>query len=289
MLSRAQQPPLSDAAIRQFLLGRTRGNDQAAFERALFLDSRLEQRTRLEEIALADDYARGRLRGKDVRAFVEKFPFSTARRNQIEVSIALNGCFAPAMDTHRTEELLTFKHPVWKLAFATMILIMLFATIWLVTKEARVVQRFVPHRSSPGAVTTPTPQPAHHAERASEPATHTHDQQMTPQGHELSNDVVVLDSTTTAQNAATVTLATIRDQTARIQLLLGESASSSYLAELINSNGELVFNEVEIPVDANADRVNFNIPIEHLDAGDFQIRLTRTSDGKQVTYFLRVR
>jgi hypothetical protein len=283
------QAPLSDAAIRQFLLGRMRGNEQVAFERALFLDSALEQRTRLEEIALADDYALGRLRGKDVGAFVEKFPFSTARRNQIEVSIALNGRFAPAADAHRTEEWLTPKHPVWKLAFATMILAMLFGTIWLVTKEVRIVRRLVPHRSAPAGATTPTPQPAHHAERTSEPATHTHGQQMTPPGHELSNDVVVLDSTTTVENAATMTLATIQDKIVHVQLLLGETAASSYLAELINGNGEVVFTEAVIPADANAERVSFDIPLEHLAAGDFQIKLTRMSDGKQVTYFLRVR
>jgi hypothetical protein len=101
--------------------------------------------------------------------------------------------------------------------------------------------------------------------------------------------VVVLDSTTIAENAPTVTLATIQHKTAHVQLLLGESASSRYLAELISSSGEVVLSEAEIPVDANADRVGFDIPAEHLTAGDFQIKLTRISDGKQAIYFLRVR
>jgi hypothetical protein len=112
---------------------------------------------------------------------------------------------------------------------------------------------------------------------------------MTPPGHELSNDVVVLDSTTTVENAATMTLATIQDKVVHVQLLLGETAASSYLVELINGNGEVVFTEAVIPADANAERVSFDIPLEHLAAGDFQIKLTRMSDGKQVTYFLRVR
>lgn len=288
MLNAPAPQPLPDFAIRQFLLGQLSANKRAQFERALFLDSALEQRTRLEEMALADDYALRRLRGKDLNAFIEKFPFSTARRNQIEVSIALSECFDPAPENHHAEAWLTFKRPMWKLAFATVVLIMLFATIWLATKEPRIVRRLLPHRSSPAAAATPTPEVAHHAERTSEPATHR-DQQTTPPGHELSGEMLVLDSTTTSENAPTVTLATIRDKNAHVQLLLGEAAQSTYRAELIRSSGEVVFSEAEIRLEANADRVNFNIPIENLAAADFQIKLTRTSDGKQTIYFLRVR
>ena len=281
--------PFSDFAIRQFLLGQLGANKRAEFERALFLDSTLAQRTRLEEIALADAYALRKLRSKDLKAFLERFPFSSARRNQIEVSLALSECFAPAPAGHHAEAWLTFKHPVWKLAFATMILIMLFATIWLVTKEPQIVRRFVPHRNHPAAATTPTPEAAHHAERASEPAAHRNDQQTTAPGHELSSDMVMLDATTTPENAPSVTLAPIRDKRVHVQLLLGEAAQSSYLAELIKSTGEVVYREAETPVDANANGVIFDIPIENLAAGDFQIKLTRTSDGKQAIYFLRVK
>jgi hypothetical protein len=288
MLNAPAPQPFSDFAIRQFLLGQLRANKRAQFERALFLDSTLEQRTRLEEMALADDYALRRLGSKDLNAFLGGFPFSAARRNQIEVSLGLRECFVQTPADHHAEAWLTFKHPVWKLAFATAILIMLFATIWLATKEPRIVRRFLPHQSHPAAAATPTAEVAHHAERASEPATHR-DQQTTVPGHELSSDMLVLDSTTTADNAPTVTLATIRDKNVRVQLLLGEAAQSTYRAELTRSTGEVVFSETEIPVDANADRVNFNIPIENLAAGDFQIKLTRTSDGKQAIYFLRVR
>jgi hypothetical protein len=288
MLNAPAPQPFSDSAIRQFLLGQLGAKKRAQFERALFLDSKLEHRTRLEEIALADDYARRRLRTKDLNAFVERFPLSPARRNQIEVSIALRECFAPTAADHHAEAWLAFKHPVWKLAFATVILIMLFATIWLATKEPRLVRRFVPHRIRPAAATTSTPEVTHHAERGSEPAAHR-DQQTTVPGHELSTDMVVLDSTTTAENAPTVTIETIRDKNVRVQLLLGEAAQSTYRAELIKSTGEVVFSEAEITVDANADRVSFNIPVENLAAGDFQIKLTRTSDGKQTIYFLRVR
>jgi len=282
------QPQFSDAVIRQFLLGELRASDRLSFERALFCDSSLEQRTRLEEIALADDYAMRRLRGKDRSAFIERFALTATRRNQIEVSTALSERFAPQADVQRAKTWLTLEHPVWKLAFATMILIMLFATIWLATKEPRIVKRFLPHRTRPAAATTPTPEVAHHAEHTSEPASHREDSPAPP-SHEAATNTIVLDSTTTQENSATVTLVTVRDQNVRVQLLVSENTPSTYLAELMDSRGEVVYSNANIAQPVEAGRINFDIPIEHLAAGDFQIRLTRSSDGKQAIYFLRVR
>jgi hypothetical protein len=282
------QPQFNDATIRQFLLGQLGGKDQVAFERALFCDSSLEQRTRLEEIALGDEYVTHKLRGKDLNAFSETFPFSAARLNQIEVSRALSECFARPDDIQRAEELPTFKHPAWKLAFATMILIVLFATIWLATKERRLAQRLIPHHIHPAATTPATPEVTHHAAHSSEPAAHRDQETITP-GHELSSDTVVLDSTTGAENAPTVTLATIRDKGVHVQLLLGETAQSTYLTSVTKTSGEVVYSEAEIATDANSDRISFDLPIEHLAGEDLQIKLTRTSDGQQFIYFLRVR
>lgn len=288
MVTKLAQPQFSDDAVRQFLLGQLREETRATFEFALFFNRSLEQRTRLAELALADEYAQGTLRAKELNAFVKNFPVSAARVRQIEVSMALRERYAATSPSVSGQTIASFAHPVWKWAFATMILIMLFATIWLATKQPRLVQRFVPHRNRPTAVAMPTPQVAHHAERASEPRTHQ-DQQTPAPGHEFSSELVVLDSTQTAENARAITLATVRDKSVHVQLVLSEDAQSSYFAELVNSNGEVVFSEAAVAIDANARRVNFDIPIEQLAAGDFQIRLTRTSDGKQTSYFFRVK
>jgi hypothetical protein len=288
MLSRSEpQQIFSDYSIREFFLGRLPEKDQSAFERALFLDSELERRTRLEEIALADDYANGKLRGKDLTMFIERFPFSDARQNQIEVSRALSDCFARQADVQRANRWLTLEHPLWKLAFATMILIMLFATIWLATKQPRIVRRLIPHRSRPAA-TTPTPEVAHHAERASERPAHREDAPAPP-SHEDATNTIVLDSMTTEESAPTVTVATVHEQNLRVQLLVSENTPSTYLAELMDSRGEVVYSDANIAQPVEAGRVKFDIPIEQLAAGDFRIKLTRSSDGKQATYFLRVR
>lgn len=289
MTRTSEQPQFSDAAIRRFLLGQMRRTNRLSFERALFRDSSLEQRTRLEEVALADDYATRRLRGKDLNAFIERFALSAARRNQIKVSTALSECFAPAVDAAPAKTLLTFEHPVWKLAFATMILMMLFATIWVATKEPRIVKRFLPDRTHPAGANAATPEVAHHAERTSESAAHR-DDSPAPLSHEAAINEIVLDSTTTEENAPTVTLTSVIGHSLGVQLSLGEVAQSTYIAQLIKNTGEVVYTEADIvTTPANGERLNFDIPIEHLAVGDFQIRLTRTSDGKQAIYFLRVR
>jgi len=280
-----QQQVFSDHSIRQFLLGRLHGKDRTAFEKALFLDSELEHRTRLEEIALADDYAKDKLRGKDLTAFIETFPFSAARRNQIEVSTALSERFTLEADLQRGKTWRASRAPVWKVAFATMILIFLFATIWLATKEPRIVRILIPHRNRHAATTTPTPQVTHHAERANEPPTHR-DDSPSPPSHEAATNTIVLDSMRTGETAPNVMLATLNEQNLQVQLVVTEVAPSSYVAELMTNTGEVVYKE---EIAGDADRVSFEVPIEHLTAGDLQIRLTRTSDGKQTSYFLRVK
>lgn len=285
MITNLHQPKFSDAAIRQFLLGQLRGNDRIAFERELFCDSSLEQRTRLEEIALADDYATRRLCDKDLNAFMQTFRFTAARRNQIEVSMALNECFAPLAAAHCAEKSLRFKHPAWRWSLATMILIMLFATVWLVMKEPQIVRvprRFL-HSNAP---VTPSPEVAHHAEHATEPGAHRDELPPAP-SHEAALDVIVLDSTVSAKNAPTVTLAALRDKY-HLQLMLDGTSSATFLAELLTSRGDLVYSQ-ELTTAAGENRISFDISRERLVGGDYQVRLTRKPDGNLKTYYLRVR
>ena len=276
----------SDTAIRRFLLGELRGRERTAFERTLFSDSWLEQRTRLAEIAFADDYALGRLPAKERKSFVENFPLSAARRQQIEVSRALGECFAPTSDDSFVETSHVFGHVAWKWAFASIVLIMLFATIWVVTKEPRIVRFMAPHVRPHAAATTPTPEVSHHAEGSTEPRAHQ-DKSPAPPPHEAGSDAIVLNSATSADNAPLVTLAKVNDKNVPVQLMLDEASQSAYRAELLNSSGEVVYTEEGLT--PGADRIDFNIPTEHLAAGDFQIRLTRVSDGKLASYYLRVK
>ena len=287
MTTSLHPPRFSDAAIRQFLLGQMRGSQRVAFERALFLDASLEQKTRLEEIALADDYAMDRLRGKDLDAFTERFASSAARRNQIEVSRVLSECFTSAESANRDEASLKLMRPMWKWAFAAIVLIMLFATIWLATKEPRIAGRFPPHRNRPAATTTPTPEVAHHGAGSAETRTHQ-DESSSPPSHEVAAEAIVLSSITSAEDAPIVNRGDVRDKYLPLQLLLDEASLSTYRIELMTREGGIIYTEEALTAES-PDRIKFNLPVEQLSAGDFRIHLTRMSDGRQATYYLHLK
>ena len=283
---------LSDAAIRQFLFGRLRQADQTAFERALFVDSQLEQRVRLAEIAVADDYALGRLSAHERTAFAERFLLTNSRRRQLEVSTALRArCAAESRSRPEflttARSLFTAGHPAWKWVFAMVILIVLFATIWLVTKEPRLVQRFVPRRVRPSAAATPTPEPAHHAVSSSESPAHREEPPASP-SHEIAQPPIVLNSKATADEAPVVTVSQARDAV-RLQLMLETQEHETYRAELLTLTGETLFVAEELRTQDGGDRVKFDIPVERLKVGDFQVKLTRASDATATTYYFRVR
>jgi hypothetical protein len=223
----------------------------------------------------------GRLSATERIAFLETFPFSAARQRQIEVSTALRECFAPVSQAR----LVTFKNPVWKWALATMILIVLFATAWLVMKEPQIVKvprRFL-HSNAPN---NPTPEVAHHAEHATEPGAHREELPPAP-SHEAALDEIVLDATVSAENAPSITLATPRDKY-HLQLILDGKSSATFLTELLTRRGDVVYSQ-ELTTAAGENRVSFDVPRQNLVAGEYQVRLTRKPDGNVKIYYLRVR
>lgn len=80
----------------------------------------------------------------------------------------------------------------------------------------------------------------------------------------------------------------VRDQSLSLQLLLDEASQSTYRAELMTSDGQIIHSEEAITAES-PDRIKFNLPVAQLSAGDFRIRLTRMSDGRQVNYYLRLK
>src|SRR6185436_12050036 len=89
MLSPSRPPQtFSDATIRRFLLAKLPANQQSAFETALLSSSQLEQRVRLMEIELVDDFAAGLVKASDRRAFRERFLITADREKKLAVAKA---------------------------------------------------------------------------------------------------------------------------------------------------------------------------------------------------------
>ena len=271
----------SDAAIRRFFLGQLAADEQAVFEKALFADSQLERRGRLLEIEISDDYVFDKLNAKQRQLFRENFLLTKDRRDALEVSTALRAesADAPAFQLSRqpaaSRALVLLRHPVWRFAFAAIILVLLMAGAWLVTKEPQLVRQIIHPRARPTAVSTPTPEVAHHRTDLAAPV-HQDEPSQSPE-HEVGVQTLVLQQASAAP--ATLTIAG-EARSVRFELVVEPVVSSGYRAELVTRDGAVIYTADQIFAASGADRVTFEVPSDKLKAGDFQIRLSQISDGR---------
>jgi hypothetical protein len=283
-------PEFSDAIIRRFLLAQLAADQQAAFERALFTNPELEQRVRLAETGLTDDYACGQLNPKQRELFEQNFLVSTSRRNALEVSNALREQFGEVSASHprtsvadKFQALFAVRHPAWRFAFAAAILIVLLAMTWLVTKEPQFVQRIIPRRARPSAVSTPTPEVAHHAADSASSPTH-HDEPSQSPAHEVGVQTVVMRPQNTGETAV-VNLSQTATSIVRFDLIVESPLQSGCRADIMTRDGEVVYAAEQIFVTAGANRISFDAPANKLKTGEFQIKLTHISDGTVIAVY----
>ena len=284
---------ISDATIRRFLLAQLSRDEQPAFERALLLDPQLEQRTRLAEIALIDDYVLNRLKANDRAVFQNEFLVTAARRRKLEVSDALRQTLAiehvlqPARSLS-AQRFFVWPTLAWRIAFAIVVLTVLFASALVIRREPQIVKRIIPKRLRPAAVVTPTPQTSHHAGSPSESPDHRDETPQLP-AHEASPETIVLEANATADKAPVVSLANGGADVIRFELKLKRTESATFSIVVTNSGGEVVHNVPELHLE-DAERIDFDVPVDRLKAGEFRVTLTRISGEPAVvgTYYFRV-
>lgn len=288
-----QTANISDGRIRQFLLAQLSQGEQSAFERALLMNPQLEQRARLAEIALIDDYVLNRLIANDRDVFQKVFLVTTARRRKLEVSNALRQTFAvenvsqPARSAS-AQSLFVWPTFAWRIAFAIVVLLVLFASALVIRREPQIVKRIIPKRLRPSAVIAPTPAAAHHPVNSAESPDHRDEAPQLP-AHEASPQTMVLLASSLPDNAPIVSLAIDASNTVRLELMLERNESATFSAVVTTSSGEVVYDVREISAQ-DRDRLDFDVPIERLKPGVFQISLKRINDKASAvgTYYFRV-
>jgi hypothetical protein len=287
-----QRQDFSDATIRQFLLAQLSRGEQSAFERALLMNPQLEQRARLAEIELIDDYVLSRLKANDRELFQKEFLITTARRRKLEVSNALQQTFAvenvsqPARSSS-IQSLFVWPTFAWRIAFAIVVLMVLFASALVIRREPQIVKRIIPKRLRPSAVVAPTPAAAHHPVNSAESPDHRDETPQLP-AHEASPQTMVLLASSSPDNAPIVSLAVDASNFVRLELMLERNESATFSAVVTTSRGELVYDVREISAH-DRDRLEFDVPIERLKPGVFQISLTQHGGESGVvrTYYFR--
>jgi hypothetical protein len=289
-----RQTKFTDEMVRRFLLGALHRGEQTEFERSLFTDEDLEERVRLAELELSDDYAANRLNPADRRLFAERFLSIPTRRRQLKISQALQTSFrAPARDPlgQRLINLLDFRQAAWKYAFATFVLLVLLATAMLVTKERSKIARRLPSIQKPATPrpsATAAPQLVHHGNQPSEPV-HPEEPLALPPHESLTTDAVLLPNT--PLESAPVIRQTVESRRVLIVLGLDEDGRDHYFANLMTTDGETVYS-VEAQAGTAQNKINIYVPGEILKAGDYQIRLTTGVDQppeSAAIYYFRVR
>ena len=287
-----QHRDFSDGTIRRFLLAQLSRTERSAFETALFANSQLEQRARLVEMELVDDYAADRLRANERAAFQRKFLVSAARQKKLEVSAALQRSlanrFAPQSAASLANSLFPWPRLAWRLAFSILGVALLLASVVVIRREPKIVKNVIPKRWRPAAAVTPTPQAAHHGTGSSESPVHRDEPPALP-AHEAVPQTIVLRANSSTDNAPVVSLPNNGARAVRLELMLDKNESATFSVVVTTSSGEVVHNVPGIRVEAS-DRIDFDVQIERLKPGEYQVTLTRLSGEASAvgTYYFRV-
>jgi hypothetical protein len=295
---------LADDGLRSFLLGRLNAAEQKKFEEQLMTDDGLHERLRQAELQLADDFAGNRIDQFDRERFAKIFMTTEERRRMLAVSDALHQRFLPSRDARPTPALheswrSMLNRPMLRFAFGVIILALLIGSVWLVTKEPKLVERILPKRGPSKPITIPTPQEANHPSNVAPPI--HRDDAASPDGHEssLPNQttdrpvVTTLSLSSGAQTgsgeAPTISLPGEAMGIVRLELAIGQNTTDEFQAEVL-TNGNVVFASNSLKIGGDL-RIEVDVPVQTLNAGDYEVRLSRVADGSKqavTNYYFRV-
>src|SRR6266508_2109652 len=293
ILIKQSSPAFSDDIIRGFLLGRLSSTEQSSLEESLFIDEELEARVRLAELDLADDYVFARLNAADRERFDRKFLVSADRRQSLNVSRALHDRFDRASLIgwrasvgKKVAFLFHLHRPVWRYAFAALILTLLIMTAWLATKEPQIARRVFPNRPPANAQAPASSRGAQHPTGG---ASMPHQEPSPAQTvHRDVGPTIVLRANDAAQ---AINLSGNNYDTVHLQLMLENADEGTYRSDLLTIDGQSVFSAEDLKRSDSDAKIDFNVPTPLLKSGDYQINLSRIDNGSRkdvASYYLRV-
>jgi hypothetical protein len=295
----------ADDTILSFLLGRLDAAEQKKFEEQLMTDDRLHERVRQAELQLADGFAGDRIDRLDRQRFSKTFILSGERRRMLAVSAALHQRFSPAADPRHTPALRKswrsmFNRPALRFALGAIILVLLIGSLWVVKKEPNLVRRFLPKRAPSRPVTMPTPQEANHPSNSAPPV--HRDSAPSTDGHEFSEPNQSTDrrvvttlalapgSLSDPNQTPAISLPADAAGVVSLELAVEQNTSGEFQAELL-TNGNAVFASNSLKTGGTGLRLEFDVPVQTLNVGDYEVRLSRVTDGSKQTvanYYFRV-
>ncbi len=297
---------VSDETIRLFLLCRLSEDERPGFEERLFIDDGLEERVRLAECEIADDFASGRLSKEERELFNKNFISTAERKQKLEVSQTLRDYsashptnkkkFAESENNpSRREKILRlfgFNRPALSFAFSFGVLVLLIGVVWFVIRSARQSDEtaIAGHQTSPSPTpqislpqfaTTPTPLPV--PTTSPTPAPKATPSTVEPsQVPQFATAVLMPGALRDGGNTARISLPEGERDILRLQLTLESNEPGTYRAELLTAEGQMVSSAGKLKASNPnaAARIIFDVPARRLKAGDYQVKLSRENGGQ---------
>jgi hypothetical protein len=291
----------SDETIRFFLLSMLKDDEQKRLEVRLLTDDELEERVRLLELELTDDYALGRLSEKERESFEKFFLVTDERRQKFKVSKALQNYAAAQTASKKnalTEtnaelslrekilDLFSFNRPAFVFATSFALLILFVGIVWFATKNLR-------EQSEPiiAEKTTPTPKPSPQTQTSPTPETTASPKPspktiQTPQEPSMpatiASFVLLPGAMRDGGEMARIKIPAGERDVVRLQLTLESDEKGIYHAELLTAEGMPVLATNKKNTNG---KVVFDIPARLLKVGDYQIKLSRNGESVGRYYF----
>jgi hypothetical protein len=180
--------------------------------------------------------------------------------------------------------------PYWKLALRVIVLLLIIGTMWSVLRGPRLGERFLTrHPPAPVAIPATNQQEANHPFKPSPPAK----EETAPPEQLAPAPVVVTLVPQHGYDPAHIAVVSLPDgERGVLQLQLSAKGNpETDRAELLTISGQSVLTEGALKPSPGIDIVSFDVPGRFLTAGDYQMKLSRMTDGVEaavVTYYFRV-
>ena len=294
--------PVSDEALRLYLLGSLPEDERLIIDERLLSDDELTERVELAESVLTDDYAAGALSDAERKSFQRSFMVTEVRQQNLRLSEGLRDYAgaqqAPLMTrregpswSERFAGLFAFDSPrSWAVAGSLAVLILLVGLYWFMVKRqdrpaslagrepipTKSVESPSPTAASPGEAVAGS-QRSPEAVQNSSP---TPPEPVVPPT--IASFVLLPGALRSGGDMTRVAVPKGERDVVRLSLVLENPAEGSYSAELATAEGQTVQVRKKLTPTRNGHtKIVFSIPAQLLHTRDYQIKVIREKPDGQ--------
>jgi anti-sigma factor RsiW len=290
---KSESSNFSDEALRSYLLGRLGEAERSQLDQRLLTDDSLAERVQLAESQLIDQYASGELDQADQELFSRKFLTTEARQQNVRMSAALQDYARSEFGARRATQK---AKPAWRDSIARFfssrptaawtaagsfaLLILVLGVAWLASTRRPAEGPIATQRPLPSVSPQVTESPTSVVQA---PTTPQPEVKPTPEPAPpvaVASVILMPGALRAAGDMARVAVPRDERDLVRLTLVLENPSPGTYQAELSTADGQTVTLRNNLKTNANRTRVTFDVPARLVPAGDYQIKLSRKTDGQ---------